>query len=441
MRSIRPLSLLLWLLIWGGVTAVDAQNTTVAPRTRTPAGVMSFRGAEWLERPQRASEERPGEVLDVMRLGPGDVVADLGAGSGYFTRLMAPLVTPGGTVFAVDVQPEMLDLLMESVQQEGVSGVVPVLSEPDDPRLPRGEVDWILMVDVYHELANPQTMLARMREALAPAGRVALVEYRVEDGSGDHIRAEHRMSVRQVVTEWEAGGFRLVDLYEFLPSQHLFILRAEGGAGPAVQPVLPHYDLAEALRSGSVELTVAGTGEDALTLTIRRTRAERMVVTLPAGAWFESEGAAGDMIARRDAFVLLDQDGARAWRVPARRAQGAAPVPRPADRLQLLADERGAAVRDLMWVFQGIDLYPAIAPTVEQIAVWIVVEDLGWEPLSAHARVSSVHAANAVALAAAYVNGSGIDIRQKRIWAERERFVADLTDEGLRRIFAELGGN
>jgi hypothetical protein len=104
-------------------------------------------------------------------------------------------------------------------------------------------------------------------------------------------------------------------------------------------------------------------------------------------------------------------------------------------------DEEGSPVRDLMWLFQGVDVNPAVAPTIEQIAVWIVVDDLGWEPLSAHAQASSVHAANAVALAAAYVNGAGIDIRQRRIWAERERFVPAITDDGLERVFAELEGN
>jgi predicted methyltransferase len=441
MRPIRPALVILGLMLWAGVSAAGAQDPVSAARARTPAGVMSFRGAEWLERPQRVSEEMPEGVLEVMRLRPGDVVADLGAGSGFFTRRMAPLVAPGGTVFAVDVQPEMLDMLMESVEEDGLTGIVPVLGDADDPKLPAGTIDWILLVDVYHELANPEAMLARMRGALVPTGRVALVEYRVEDGSGDHIRAEHRMSVRQVVAEWEAGGFRLVELHEFLPSQHLFVLRREGGAGPAVQPALVHSDLAQAVRDGQVEITAAGTGDDAMTLTIRRTRREPMVVTLPAGATFESIGEGGDVIARRDAFVVLREDGARTWRIPTRRTREAVPAPGVGDRLELRLDEEGSPVRDLMWLFQGVDVNPAVAPTIEQIAVWIVVDDLGWEPLSAHAQASSVHAANAVALAAAYVNGAGIDIRQRRIWAERERFVPAITDDGLERVFAELEGN
>jgi predicted methyltransferase len=441
MRPTRPALVLLGLLLWAGLGTVQAQSSATAPRARTPAGVMSFRGAEWLERPQRLTEEMPGEVIEVMRLAPGDVVADLGAGSGYFSRRMAPRVTPGGTVFAVDVQPEMLEMLVESAEADGLTGIVPVLGEADDPKLPAGAIDWVLMVDVYHELANPTAMLARIREALAPTGRVALVEYRAEDGSGDHIRAEHRMSVRQVLAEWEAAGFRLVELHEFLPSQHLFVLRREGGAGPAVQPVIAHYDLAEAIQAGRVEASVTGTEDDAANVTIRRTRPEAMVVTLPAGATFEASGESGDLIARRDAFVLLREDGARAWPVPARRARADAPSPGAGERLELRAGDESSEAHDLMWLFQGVDLYPAIAPTVEQIAVWIVADDLGWEGLSAHAQASSVHAANAVALASAYVNRAGIDIKQKRVWSERERFVPAITDEGLKRIFEELEAN
>jgi predicted methyltransferase len=444
MRVIRHTILSVGLLLSGSAGAARAQEPAAAPRVRTPAAVMSFRGAEWLERPQRLTEERPSEVIEVLGLRPGDVVADIGAGSGYFTRRMAPLVAPGGTVFAVDVQPEMLDILMESVEAEGIEGIVPVLGDPDDPKLPAGAVDWMLMVDVYHELADPAAMLARMHAALATDGRVALLEYRSEDSSGDHIRAEHRMSVRQVVAEWEASGFRLVDLREFLPSQHLFILqpvRTSLAGVSGARPILRHYDLFEAMCLGAVELNVAGTGGDALALSIRRTRPEPMVVTLAAGTYFEAAGAAGDLVARRDAVVLLREDGIQRWSVEARRAQRDAPAPGAADRLDLRGPQGRAEVGDVLWLFQNADVYPAVAPTVEQIAVWIVTEDLGWEALSAHARSASVHAANAVAFAAAYTNAAGVDIKGKRIWSERAQFVSSITDEGLKRGFAELEAN
>ncbi|MSR19539.1 MAG: class I SAM-dependent methyltransferase [Gemmatimonadetes bacterium] len=437
----RPL---LGLLFLGAATAATAQERPAPPRARAPAAVMSFRGADWLERPQRLQEERPAEVLRVMDLQPGDVVADIGAGSGYFTRRMAPLVAPTGTVYAVDVQPEMLDLLAESVEEAGLTGVVPVLSTADDPALPEGSVDWMLLVDVYHEFANPTTMLEKMRQALKPTGRVALVEYRVEDGSAAQIRSEHRMSVLQVLLEWEAAGFELVELHEFLPSQHLFILQptsASGAPRAAARPMVAHYDLVEAIAEGRVEVVGTGAGEEGVSLTIRRTRPENMVVTLPVGTYFEAPGEPGDMIARRDGVMLLVEDGARPWSIPARRVNQTAPVPGPSDRLEVRSADERAELRDLAWLFQGLDIFPAIAPTVEQIAIWIAVEDRGWAELSAHASANSIHSANAVGLAAAHVNAIGIDIKQKRIWAERSSFVPALTDEGLKRLFADLEGN
>jgi predicted methyltransferase len=372
----RPL---LGLLLFGAATAATAQERAAPPRARAPAAVMSFRGADWLERPQRVREEQPAEVLRVMGLRPGDVVADLGAGSGYFTRRIAPIVAPGGTVYAVDIQQEMLDILAENVREAGLTGVVPVLGTDVDPGLPAAGVDWILLVDVYHELSQPAAMLEQMRRALKPTGKVALVEYRVEDGSAQSIRAEHRMSVLQVLLEWEAAGFELVELHEFLPSQHLFILRAAGG----------------------------GAGE----------------------------------LARRDAMLLLTADAPRTWSIPARRVDQDAPAPGAGDALEVRPADERPELRDLAWLFQGLDIFPAIAPTVEQLAIWIVAEDLGWQELSAYATANSIHAANSVALASAHVNAIGVDVRQKRIWAERSSFVPSISDEGLRRIFAELEAN
>jgi SAM-dependent methyltransferase len=401
---------------------------------------MSFRGADWLERPQRVQEERPAEVLRVMALAPGDVVADVGAGSGYFTRRIAPLVAPTGTVYAVDVQEEMLEILAQNVQEEGLTGIVPVLGTDVDPGLPEGGVDWILLVDVYHELSQPGPMLEAMRRSLKPEGRVALVEYRVEDGSAQSIRAEHRMSVLQVLLEWEAAGFELAELHEFLPSQHLFVLRAAGGDASR-PPAIRHYDLLAAIEDGVVQVSAAGAGAEGVALTVRRTRPEDMVVTLPVGTYFEAPGAAGDMVARRDGMLLLLTDEARAWAIPARRVNQAAEPPGGRDPVEVRSADERPELRDLTWLFQGLDIFPAIAPTVEQLAIWILAEDLGWRELSQHATSNSIHAANAVALASAHVNAIGVDIRQKRIWAERSSFVPNISDEGLKRIFADLEGN
>ena len=191
---------------------------------RHPAAVMSFRGADWLEREGREQEQRPEEVIKAMGLGDGDVVADLGCGTGYFARRMARAVAPKGRVYAVDIQPEMLALMKGLLEKDGTTNVIPVLGEAGDPKLPKGGLDWILLVDVYHELQQPKAMLAKMRESLKPTtGRIALIEYRLDGDSALHIRAEHRMSPAQVLAEWQPAGFRLVARHEFLPTQHFFV--------------------------------------------------------------------------------------------------------------------------------------------------------------------------------------------------------------------------
>lgn len=216
-RAVLPVLLL--LLAAAGLAPGPAR----VQDERRPAAVISVAGADWLERPGRDEEQKPEEVIRIMGLKPGNVVADLGAGTGYFTRRLAKAVAPTGLVYAVDIQPEMIALLKGNMEKAGIRNVVPVLSEGDDPKLAEESLDWVLLVDVYHELQQPKAMLARMREALKPAGRVALVEYRLEGLTALHIREEHRMSTAQVLAEWEPAGFRLVKLHEFLPTQHFFV--------------------------------------------------------------------------------------------------------------------------------------------------------------------------------------------------------------------------
>jgi ubiquinone/menaquinone biosynthesis C-methylase UbiE len=184
---------------------------------------MGYEGAPWLERPGREPEERPDLVLEAMPLEDGDVVADIGCGTGYFARRMAAAVAPEGRVYCVDVQPEMLVMAERLAEQAGISNIVPVLATETDPRLPAGEIDWALLVDVYHELQQPRPVLDGLRAALAPEGRVALVEYRLDGVTAMHIKVDHRMSPEQVLREWEPAGFRLVELLETLPTQHLFV--------------------------------------------------------------------------------------------------------------------------------------------------------------------------------------------------------------------------
>ncbi len=197
------------------------------PAPRVPAPVITFHSAEWLERLEREQEERPADVIKAMGLKPGDVVADIGCGTGYFVRRMAKVVAPEGKVYGVEIQPEFIEMMKANCAKEGITNVEPVLGGEDDPKLPKGGIDWMLLVDVYHEFQQPQPMLARMREALKPTGKIALIEYRLDGDTALHIRKEHRMSVKQVLSEWNKAGFELVDLQEFLPSQHFFIFQRD----------------------------------------------------------------------------------------------------------------------------------------------------------------------------------------------------------------------
>jgi ubiquinone/menaquinone biosynthesis C-methylase UbiE len=183
---------------------------------------MSHTGAEWLDRPERATEEQPERALGVIGIRRGQVVADVGAGSGYYTIRLARRVAPGGTVYATDIQPQMLALLASRLEKEKIPGVVPVLATADDPRLPEGALDLVLMVDVYHELAKPQETLRRLRRTLKPAGRLVLIEFRKEDPKVP-IRLEHKMSVAEAKLELEAEGFRLARVSDVLPWQHILV--------------------------------------------------------------------------------------------------------------------------------------------------------------------------------------------------------------------------
>jgi ubiquinone/menaquinone biosynthesis C-methylase UbiE len=194
---------------------------------RRPTPVMGFQGAPWLEREGREKEQRPDEIIRTMGLRDGDVVADLGCGTGWFARRLARAIAPTGRVFAIDIQPEMLDLMKGYLEKEGVTNVVPVLGASADPKVLPGTLDWVLMVDVYHELQEPKAMLARIRESLKPEGKVALVEYRAEGDSAAHIRPEHRMSVQQILEEWTPAGFRMTARHEDLPTQHFLVFEKE----------------------------------------------------------------------------------------------------------------------------------------------------------------------------------------------------------------------
>jgi ubiquinone/menaquinone biosynthesis C-methylase UbiE len=191
---------------------------------RKYAGVMSADGAGWLSRAERETEEHPGEALKAIGIARGSTVADIGAGSGYMTLRMAKLVGPAGKVYANDIQPRMLELLRQNLKKQKLANVETVLGEIDDPKLPQASVDLVLLVDVYHEFSEPQKMLRHIREALKPDGRLVLLEYRGEDPTVP-IRPEHKMTVAQVKSELEPEGYRLDEVKENLPRQHILIFR------------------------------------------------------------------------------------------------------------------------------------------------------------------------------------------------------------------------
>jgi ubiquinone/menaquinone biosynthesis C-methylase UbiE len=200
-----------------------AQQTGVHPLSgRRYAAVMGYQGADWLDREERDIEEAPDKALDALDLQPGSTVADIGAGSGYMTARMAKRVGPSGTVYAEDIQPQMIELLKERLKRERLTTVIPVLGTPDDPKLPPASIDLMLLVDVYHEFSDPVKMLNGMRAALKSGGRLVLLEYRKEDPSIP-IRLEHKMTVTEAKTEVEAAGFTLTKVDERLPRQHILI--------------------------------------------------------------------------------------------------------------------------------------------------------------------------------------------------------------------------
>jgi SAM-dependent methyltransferase len=195
-----------------------------APRThyrgREIATTMHWRGAEWLLRETRETEEHGARMLQALDVQPGWTVCDLGCGNGYHTLPLARLVGPEGRVYAVDIQPEMLELLAKRAAAEGVTNVERVLGGTADSGLPDACCDLVLLVDVYHELSYPDLMLAAIRRALKPGGRVVLVEFRAEDPDVP-IKPLHKMSKAQIVDELEANGFALAFEFDRLPWQHL----------------------------------------------------------------------------------------------------------------------------------------------------------------------------------------------------------------------------
>ncbi len=219
------------------MTATPVAGYGRAPRTadgigktymgREIAGVMGWQGAAWLEREEREKEERGDLLLRELQLTAGMVVADIGAGTGYYARRIAPLVAGGGAgglVYAVDVQPEMIQMLDELAKKANLPNIKPVLGAVDNVRLPDASVDLAILVDVYHELEFPFEVMQSVVRALKPGGRVAYVEYRAEDPRVP-IKALHKMSEAQVKKEAAAQALVYERTASTLPWQHVVVFR------------------------------------------------------------------------------------------------------------------------------------------------------------------------------------------------------------------------
>jgi precorrin-6B methylase 2 len=191
---------------------------------REIAGVMGWQGAAWLEREEREQEERGDLLLRELALKPGMVVADIGAGTGYYARRMAPLVGSTGQVLAVDVQPEMIEMATAMAKKAGLTNIKPVLCTVDDVKLPEASVDLAIMVDVYHELEFPFEVMESIVRALKPGGRLVFVEYRAEDPKVP-IKALHKMSEAQVRKEASQHALAYERTAHTLPWQHVVVFK------------------------------------------------------------------------------------------------------------------------------------------------------------------------------------------------------------------------
>ena len=195
---------------------------------REIAHVMGHQAADWLERPEREEEEKTDLLVEALKFREGEVVADIGCGSGYVARKIAKKVGESGVVYGVDIQQEMLDLLAKRMAMFRIGNVKPVMGTTTDPKLPPASCDTMIMVDVYHEFDEPYEMIQSMVAALKPGGRIVFVEYRGEDPTVP-IKLVHKLTEAQVKKEMSAHPLEFVETIGILPRQHIIIFRKTTG--------------------------------------------------------------------------------------------------------------------------------------------------------------------------------------------------------------------
>jgi ubiquinone/menaquinone biosynthesis C-methylase UbiE len=204
------------------LTLTCAAQDTHPVSGRKIAPVMGIGGADWLVRNERVEEEHPDEALDLIGIPKGGLIGDVGAGVGYYSAKLAQRVGPEGKIYANDIQIQMLERLRKNMSEQNITNVIPILGADDDPRLPKAQLDLVLLVDVYHEFSRPVAMIDHIRDSLKPGGRLVLLEYRAEDPDVP-IRPEHKMSVKTVRKELEPQALKFQKSIEKLPWQHIII--------------------------------------------------------------------------------------------------------------------------------------------------------------------------------------------------------------------------
>jgi cyclopropane fatty-acyl-phospholipid synthase-like methyltransferase len=204
------------------------------PGAAQPVPLQNGRQAElanpqeawWFYRPERVESEKPEELLDLLGIKKGDVVADIGAGPGFFSLRAAQHVGPGGKVFAVDVQQEMIDGLRRMTRRSGLENIVPILGSFVDPKLPENSVDEVLIIIAYHEFSHPAEMMHHVYTAMKPDARMLIVEYKAEDPDS-RVSPAHKMRAADILSEISGFGFRLDKVVDMIPTQHVFIFKKD----------------------------------------------------------------------------------------------------------------------------------------------------------------------------------------------------------------------